>query len=78
MYLRVDLLKDGQRISPENNVTVGQLQYSTDRVSQALYFDSLEWVHCGNYTCVASLVIPDTGESFFTTQDFHLNVLSKF
>ena len=77
MFLRVDWLKDGQNISPEDNVTVGQLQYFTDRVAQSLYFDSLNWTHCGNYTCVASLVLPETGQSFITTQDFHLNVFSK-
>ena len=69
---------DGQSISEEDEVTIGQQQTYSDTATRSLIFDSLEMAHGGDYKCVASLILPDSAGSFNTSAEHHINVLSKY
>ena len=58
-------------------MSVGDPQITSNAVSRSLVFETLNMTDGGNYTCEAELILPDSTGSFNTTEEYHLDVLSK-
>lgn len=77
-YLTVEWMgADGQYLTTGDGITIEEQQNSSTDVTRALVFDSLSMAHGGNYTCEATVILPDAAGLFYTTHQYHLNVLSK-
>ena len=78
-YLRVDWIgTDGHIISQkEERMSVGEQQTISNTTTRSLVFDPLNMTDGGNYSCDAKLILPNAAGSFNTTQNHHLDVLSK-
>lgn len=77
-YLTINWVRgDGQLISQDDRITIEDQQTLTTSVSKALVFNPLDMAHGGDYICEAKLTLTDSGGSFNSTYEYHLNVLSK-
>ena len=74
---------DGVSLSEENGVIIEQQQTRYSEATRSLTFHPLNMTHGGEYTCKASLLLPDTpllpdtSSAFNSSSSYNLNVLSK-
>ena len=58
-------------------MSVGEQQTISNTATRSLMFDQLNMTDGGNYSCDAKLILPNGAGPFNTTQNYHLDVLSK-
>ena len=75
-FVKLEWVYNTSQVSGDG-VTVEQQYTSQSSTSLSLIFNPLNMSHGGNYVCKAELMLPDSPQSFHTTELYHLNVLSK-
>ena len=76
-FLVLDWVRaDGQSINQSDGITIEQQQMFSNTAIRSLLFNPLNMTHGENYKCEAKLLLP-SNESFTTSVQYHMNVLSK-
>ena len=69
---------DGVALTEENGVTIEQQQKFHSEATRSLMFYPLNMTHSGTYKCEATLFLPESNNTFISTSQYSLSVLSEF